>query len=73
MDEENGGLQNHEDENDSGQSVEEILSIIQEARKPAEGPKIGDHFLGGSMDLDELDADCDMDDIETSGDFVCAL
>ncbi|KAH7520512.1 hypothetical protein FEM48_Zijuj08G0151800 [Ziziphus jujuba var. spinosa] len=73
MDENDGGLQN-EDENESGQqSIEEILSIIQEARKPAEGPKIGDHFLGGSMDLDELDADGDMDDLETSGDFVCAL
>jgi hypothetical protein len=25
------------------------------------------------MDLDDLDTDADIDDIETSGDFVCAL
>lgn len=72
MDENDGGMQG-EDENETGQRVEEIVSIIQEARKPEEGLKIGDHFLGGSMDLDDLDADGDMDDIETSGDFVCEL
>jgi hypothetical protein len=25
------------------------------------------------MDIDDLDTDADIDDIETSGDFVCAL
>jgi serine/threonine-protein kinase SRK2 len=25
------------------------------------------------MDLDDLDADADLEDIETSGDFVCPL
>lgn len=57
-----------------GQSNEEVLAIIQEARKvvAGDGVKIGESFLGGSMDLDELD-DTDLDDIETSGDFVCAL
>ncbi|GMN33865.1 hypothetical protein TIFTF001_004382 [Ficus carica] len=72
MDGEEVALQNKE-ENDSSQSEEEILSIIQEARTPAEGPKFGGQFLGGSVDLDDLDADADIDDIETSGDFVCAL
>ena len=58
----------------TGSCIEEILSIIQEARKPGEGPKVGDQFVGGSMDLDDIDADdADIDDIETSGDFVCAL
>ena len=68
-----GGLQI--DVNDSsGQSIEEILSIIQEARKPGEeGPRVGGQFVGGSMDLDDMDTDADIDDIETSGDFVCAL
>ncbi|XP_010267129.1 PREDICTED: serine/threonine-protein kinase SAPK2-like [Nelumbo nucifera] len=61
------------DMNDISQSIEDILSIIQEARKPAEGPKVGSHLLGGSMDLDDMDADADLEDIETSGDFVCAL
>ncbi|KAK4584113.1 hypothetical protein RGQ29_022022 [Quercus rubra] len=74
MDENEGSWQNDK-ENDSSQSIEELLSIVQEARKPAEGPKFGGSFVGGSLelDLDDLEADCDMDDIETSGDFVCAL
>ncbi|PON90898.1 Serine/threonine protein kinase [Trema orientale] len=72
MDEEGGAMQN-EEENDSSQSVEEIVAIIQEARTPGDGPKFGGQFLGGSMDLDEIDADGDIDDIEISGDFVCAL
>ncbi|XP_061336580.1 serine/threonine-protein kinase SAPK2-like isoform X2 [Gastrolobium bilobum] len=74
MDEGEGKLQNDvSDVDDSSQSIEEILSIIQEARKPGEGPKIGGQFVGGSMDLDEMDSDADYDDIEASGDFVCAL
>lgn len=69
-----GGLQNdEEDDSSSSQSIEEILSIIQEGRKAGDGPKVGEQFVGGSMDLDDLDTDADIDDIETSGDFVCAL
>ncbi|XP_011022824.1 PREDICTED: serine/threonine-protein kinase SAPK2-like isoform X2 [Populus euphratica] len=70
--EEDGSLQ-IDDRNEESQSIEEILAIIQEARKPAEGPKNGGHFFGGSMDLDDMDSDADIDDVETSGDFVCAL
>lgn len=72
MDENEGDLLNNEG-NDSSQSTEDILSIIQEARKPVEGPLVGGSSLLGSMDLDDLEADCDIDDIETSGDFVCAM
>ncbi|KAF8404642.1 hypothetical protein HHK36_009530 [Tetracentron sinense] len=61
------------DVNDSPQRIEEILSIIQEAQKPAEIAKVGGHFIGGYMDLDNIDADEDIEDIEASGDFVCAL
>lgn len=64
------------DKDDASQSIEDILSIIQEAQKPAEGPKVGGHLIGSSMDLDDLDdmdEDADAEDIETSGDFVCAL
>ncbi|KAG1330752.1 serine/threonine-protein kinase SAPK2 [Cocos nucifera] len=63
------------DMNTPSQSIEEIMAIIQEAQKPAESPKLGGgHFVGGdSVDLDDMDADVDLDDIETSGDFVCAL
>lgn len=63
-----------EDGENESQRVEEIIAIIQEARKPAEqGPKVDGLFMDGSMDLDDLDADTDIDDVETSGDFVCAL
>lgn len=69
-----GNLQNN-DVGGPSQSIEDVMSIIQEARKPPEGPKVGSGpFVGGgSMDLDDVDADADLDDIETSGDFVCAL
>ncbi|KAJ8544022.1 hypothetical protein K7X08_025640 [Anisodus acutangulus] len=64
-------------ENEPSQSIDEVLAIIQEARKPGEGLKAGDLFVKGSssMDLDDdLDIDADIDDeIETSGDFVYAL
>ncbi|XP_057495516.1 serine/threonine-protein kinase SAPK1-like isoform X1 [Actinidia eriantha] len=64
-------LQKSSAENPS-QSMDEVLAIIQEARKSAEVPK-GERgcFIGGSTDLDDTDAD--ISDIETSGDFVCAL
>lgn len=55
------------------QSNEEVLAIVEEARKSTEGPKVGENVIGGSMDLDDIDADCYIDDTETSGEFVCAL
>ncbi|TXG60151.1 hypothetical protein EZV62_014724 [Acer yangbiense] len=76
MEEESSGLQRSNEENNDNkesQSIEEISSIVEEAGKSGEGPKVGGLLIGGSMDLDDLDdADID-DDIETSGDFVCAL
>ncbi|KAL5198724.1 hypothetical protein ABZP36_002236 [Zizania latifolia] len=54
------------------QSLDEIMSIIQEAQKPGDGSKFSGQIPGlGSMELDDIDAD-DID-IEDSGDFVCAL
>lgn len=70
---EDGENWSQNDESNSSQNIEEILTIIQEAMKAGDGPKVGDQFLGGSMDFDDLDTDADIDDIETSGDFVCAL
>ncbi|KAL6965985.1 protein kinase superfamily [Sarracenia purpurea var. burkii] len=52
------------------QSMEEVLVIIQEARKLPELPNGGGNLGGGSMELDDIDVD---EGIETSGDFVCAL
>lgn len=73
-DEATGGMQGN-GEDDASQVIEEILTIIQEARKPGEGLIIGGQgqFVGGSLDMDDLDTDLDIDDLETSGDFVCAL
>ncbi|KAL3845148.1 hypothetical protein ACJIZ3_002551 [Penstemon smallii] len=74
IDGEEASLQVKNGDNYCSQSIEEALAIIQEARKEAEGPKNDGHFVGGSMDLDDIDTDdADIDDIETSGDFVCAL
>lgn len=67
------GNVNNIDLNNPSQGVEDIVAIIQEARKPIEGPKIGGHFSNGSMDLDDMDADENLDDIDTSGEFVCAI
>lgn len=69
-----GGNWQTNDVNNPSQSVEEVLFIIQEARKSLHVPKGSGGLLAGSsisMDLDDLDADVDLEDIETSGDFVC--
>lgn len=58
------------------QSIEEVISIIQEARKGTTNGKQDGQFVGGgSMELDdEIDSDDELeDDVDTSGDFVCAL
>ncbi|XP_050376535.1 serine/threonine-protein kinase SAPK2-like [Argentina anserina] len=65
---EGGSWQSH-DVNMPSQSTEEVLSIIQEARNLVLSPNANTHLLDGSMDLDDLDAD--VEDVETSDDFVC--
>nr|AUS89411.1 SNF1-related protein kinase 2.7 [Sesuvium portulacastrum]AUS89441.1 CBL-interacting protein kinase 9 [Sesuvium portulacastrum] len=63
-----------DDTYNSSQSEEEISAIIQEARKPGVGgTKKFDLLVGGSMDFDDSEFDADIDDVEMSGDFVCAL
>uniref|UniRef100_A0A7N0ZYP2 non-specific serine/threonine protein kinase n=1 Tax=Kalanchoe fedtschenkoi TaxID=63787 RepID=A0A7N0ZYP2_KALFE len=57
------------DVNSPSQSVEEILFILQEARKTLVVPETNRLSIGGSMDLEDIDTDADMD-TETSGDFV---
>lgn len=65
---------NNEDQKPSHQSMEEVLTIIQEARKVTEAARGGGHFVAGSMDLDtDLDGDIDDTEIDTSGEFVCPL
>lgn len=68
-------VQSRDTDECSSQSIEEALAIIREARKADEPPKMNHLYVGGSMDLDEIDTDEDSydDDIDTSEDFVCAL
>ncbi|KAJ8433783.1 hypothetical protein Cgig2_025946 [Carnegiea gigantea] len=70
-----GGSWQSNDVNHPSQSVDQILSIIQEARRPTELGNQSGVYLGGSMDFefDDLDADVDLDDIESSGEFVCPV
>lgn len=67
-----GGIWQCMDINNPSQSIEEVLSIIQEARKPIAASVVEGSLLG-SMDFDDLDADVDLEDVDTSGDFVCPL
>ncbi|CAI9109527.1 OLC1v1009363C2 [Oldenlandia corymbosa var. corymbosa] len=65
-----------ENGNSPSQSNEEILAIIQEARTSPLTTgltKNGENYLGSSNDDVDLDDDFDVDDTETSGDFVCSL
>nr|KAJ0207401.1 hypothetical protein LSAT_V11C500245160 [Lactuca sativa] len=59
------------------QSIEQVISIIQEARKGGMSGKQEGQFVGGSVDLDdEIDSNDELeddDDVDTSGDFVCAM
>lgn len=64
-----GGSWQCNDINNPSQSVEEVLSIIQEARKPISVPNASRPLIGSSsMDVDDFEAY--VEDIETSGDFV---
>ncbi|KAG5574612.1 hypothetical protein H5410_054746 [Solanum commersonii] len=71
MEGEDASLQMKE-ENEPTQSIDEVLAIIQEAKKPGEGPKSCDLLVKGISSSIDLDDDTD-DEIETSGEFVCAL
>lgn len=76
MEGEDASLQMKE-ENEPTQSIDEVLAIIQEAKKLGERHKGCDLLVNesSSIDLDDdnSDIDDDSDEIETSGDFVCAL
>lgn len=68
-----GGSYQSNDVNIPSQSIEDILSILQEARTtPSEATEGGKFSLGGSMDFDFMD-DADVEDVETSGEYVCQL
>lgn len=59
-----------EDPNHPPQSIEEIMRIIGEAREPGAGAP-GNYF---GDPLDDMDVENDVDpDIDSSGEFVCAM
>ncbi|KAM7257965.1 hypothetical protein ACFE04_013706 [Oxalis oulophora] len=72
-----GGSWQSNDVNNPSQSMEEVLSIVQEAMKPlvmVPNGTAGDSLLGCSMDFSDLDGDCDIEDMEeTSGEFEYQL
>uniref|UniRef100_A0A0C9S1D6 non-specific serine/threonine protein kinase n=1 Tax=Wollemia nobilis TaxID=56998 RepID=A0A0C9S1D6_9CONI len=64
----------HDDPEHPLQSEEEVMRILAEARIPADGAKTNiEQYLGGLADADDMDADGDAEDVESSGDFVCAV
>ncbi|KAF6140949.1 hypothetical protein GIB67_030160 [Kingdonia uniflora] len=46
------------------------FELVRKAGKLVEGITFGGNIIGGSMDLDDLDDDVDLDDVEASRDFV---
>ncbi|XP_078429680.1 protein kinase superfamily protein [Wolffia australiana] len=54
-----------------GQSMEEIMALIEEGMRVGEGRLVGGagEFVGGSMDLDD-DIDDELDDYDASGDLL---
>lgn len=59
------------------QSMEDIMRIISEATIPAVGASTLNHYLTGSLDLDDymeedLDSDPDLD-IDSSGEVIYAM
>ncbi|KAI5067394.1 hypothetical protein GOP47_0017922 [Adiantum capillus-veneris] len=59
-------------ENECSQTVEEIHRILAEARIAVAGYGLGHYFPDENLDLDDMDADNDLD-IESSGEYVSAI
>lgn len=57
--------------NKPSQTIEEIMRIVQEARRPAPIPETPEKAPLASMDADDSDSSVDTDqDVETIGDFL---
>ncbi|CAL9044528.1 unnamed protein product [Musa acuminata subsp. burmannicoides] len=66
----NGEKTNFEGNDDQpSQSVEDIMRIIEEAKKPAEHPKVANNPVSELVEVDEVDPD-DETEVESSGDFL---
>ncbi|URE07603.1 serine threonine-protein kinase [Musa troglodytarum] len=66
----NGEKTNFEGNHDQpSQSVEEIMRIIEEAKKPAERPKVANNPVSELVEVDEADPE-EETEVESSGDFL---
>ncbi|XP_010919796.1 serine/threonine-protein kinase SAPK3 [Elaeis guineensis] len=55
------------------QTVEEIMRIIEEAKKLAEGSKAIDQSVLGLVDADDTEAEADTEELDSSGDFLAPI
>ncbi|THU65593.1 hypothetical protein C4D60_Mb05t05280 [Musa balbisiana] len=66
----NGEKTNFEGNDDQpSQSVEDIMRIIEEAKMPAEHPKVANNPVSELVEVDEVDPNDDTE-VESSGDFL---
>eukprot|EP00249_Psilotum_nudum_P014734 c24975_g1_i2 orf=298-1374(+) len=69
-----GASSTFEFDDQPSQSADEIMRIIAEARIPAPGLGLGSYFDDTSLDFDDMDLENDSDlDVDSSGEFVCAI
>lgn len=59
-------------DDEPSQSEDEIMRIIAEARLPAPGFGLDDYLPEGSLDLDDMDFENDLD-VDSSGEYVSAI
>lgn len=56
------------------QTIDEIMSIIEDAKKLAKGPNLSSGQIVGASTFDDMETDTeDFDDDESSGDIVYAF
>ncbi|XP_020093669.1 serine/threonine-protein kinase SAPK3-like [Ananas comosus] len=66
---------NSTENNQSTQSVDEIMRIIQEAKKPADGSKAADQSSSGLADAEdvEADAEAEAEEVDSSSEFFTPI
>lgn len=63
----------YDDPNHPPQSIEEIMRILQEARVAGSGAPVGQYLGDGDRGEEDEDMEAEGDDLESSGEFVCAM
>lgn len=63
-----------EDPNHPPQSIEELMRIINECKTVGAGQGMGTFLGENGLDVDDMDLENDADpDVDSSGEFVCAM